>query len=132
MKRMNLCLKRIADFVCDTDVAAGQNLLLTLCPTYPPLNLMHQIAWVLERESESHFFHQACASQLKGWCLVLKDCGLVFLGGWRGPCDVQVFWVGSLTLVFLLSCGATERRSCLRRSGSETAACEQVSGYVYV
>lgn len=30
-------LKWTADSVCDTDVAAGQNLLLTLCPPSPPL-----------------------------------------------------------------------------------------------
>lgn len=75
---MTLCLKRIADSVCDTDVAAGQNLPLTLCPISPPQTLMHQIFWVLEKENESCSFHQSCFLQLRGLCQV----------------DVEVFWEG--------------------------------------
>lgn len=91
---MTPCLKRISDSVCDTDVAAGQNLPLTRRPTSPPQNLIHRIVWVVLEENDCRSFHRSCFSQLKGWCLDPKGFGLFFWVDWIDPNDVELFWEG--------------------------------------
>lgn len=79
-------LKRTADSVCDTAVAAGPNRLAPPSPTYPPLILKGLIVWVSEQETVTRFFQRVADSNLRG-------CG-ASRWGWRTcQCGVAVSWV---------------------------------------